>query len=230
MNTPGGSSHELGLVVAGDAEAAMARLEDSGLRVTHPAPLQAPTVQHLTVAIESLSDRQAVSRLATVEGWLVLLTRADSYRRAATLLVLATRLPTSRRVLCVEELLVYQVLAATGEDEQEAVVRDVLGPVLALPDPIVTRLLSTVEALHWNEGSAKATAHALGLHSKTVLNRLRRFEELTGLCLDRPSDRLRVDVAVYLLRMRGRMARVTTVSGAGASVVGAGAGRRTVPA
>lgn len=210
MSSSGGSP-QVALVVAGDAEAAAARLEQSGLRVLRPTLLQAPTVFHLTVAVDSLSDRQALGRLATVDGWLVLLAPADAYRRAATLLVLATRLPTSRRVLCVEELLVYQVLAATGEDEQEAVVRDVLGPVLSLPDPIATRLLSTVEALHWNEGSAKATAHALGLHSKTVLNRLRRFEELTGLCLDRPSDRLRVDVAVYLLRMRGGMARVPTV-------------------
>jgi sugar diacid utilization regulator len=201
---------QLGLVVAPDGEAAKALLEQSGLRVTQPTPPRAPSVQHVAVVVESSSDRHALNRLATTEGWLVLLTPAASYRRAATLLVLATRLPTSRRVLSSDELLVYQVLAATGEEEQEAILRDVLGPVLALPEQMSCRLLSTLEALHWNEGSAKATAHALGLHSKTVLNRLRRFEELTGLCLDRPSDRLRVDVAVYLLRLRGRMSRGTS--------------------
>ena len=202
---------ELALVVACDKEAAVALLERAGLPVTSPTPPRAPTVPHLAVELATPDERHALGRLATTEGWLVLITPGESYRRAATLLVLATRLPTSRRVLCVEELLVYQVLAATGQDEQEAVVQDVLGPVLALPDQVGTRLLSTLEALHWNEGSAKATAHALGLHSKTVLNRLRRFEELTGLCLDRPSDRLRVDVAVYLLRLRGRLGRTSTM-------------------
>ncbi|MBW3669455.1 MAG: helix-turn-helix domain-containing protein [Actinobacteria bacterium] len=141
----------------------------------------------------------------------------SSYRRAGTLLLLATRLPTTRRVLAVEELLVYQVLAATSDEEQEAVIQDVFGPVLGLPGSITTRLLCTLEALHWNEGSAKATARALGLHSKTVLNRLRRFEELTGLCLDRPPDRLRVDVALYLMRVRGRLARVEVADPAAAA-------------
>lgn len=202
---------ELGLVVAADPDAAARLLADNDLQVTCPAPPRAPTVKHLAVALDGPGDRHALGRLAASEGWLVLVAPVESYRRAATLLVLATRLPTSRRVLSVDELLVYQVLAATGEEEQEAVLRDVLGPVLALPEPASSRLLTTVEALHWNEGSAKATAHALGLHSKTVLNRLRRFEELTGLCLGRPSDRLRVDVAVYLLRMRGRLGRTTTV-------------------
>lgn len=204
---------QVGLVVAADAESAARLLEGNGFGVVQPVPPRAPTVPHLVVPVKTPVDRQALSRLATAEGWLVLLAPEASYRRAATLLVLATRLPTSRRVLSVDELLVYQVLAATGEDEQEAVVREVLGPVLSLPDPVSSRLLATLEALHWNEGSAKATAHALGLHSKTVLNRLRRFEELTGLCLDRPSDRLRVDVAVYLLRMRGRLGRTGTVQG-----------------
>ena len=209
---------ELGLVVACDLDAATEVLERNDIPVTCPVPPRAPTVPHLAVAVSSPIDRQTLGRLAVSERWLVLLTPPASYRRAATLLVLATRLPTTRRVLSVEELLVYQVLAATGEEEQEAVVQDVLGPVLALPDQLAARLLSTLEALHWNEGSAKATAHAMGLHSKTVLNRLKRFEQLTGLCLDRPSDRLRVDVAVYLLRIRGRLARANSLVCASVSV------------
>jgi PucR-like helix-turn-helix protein len=209
--TAGRTGPDFGLVVAGDVDAATTLLDRNGLQLAHPVPPRVPTVQHLVVSIASLPDRHTLGRLATTEGWLVLLTPESAYRRAATLLVLATRLPTSRRMLCVDELLVYQVLAATGEDEQEAVVRDVLGPVLCLPDPLAGRLLTTLEALHWNEGSAKSTAHALGLHSKTVLNRLRRFEDLTGLCLNRPSDRLRVDVAVYLLRLRGRLGRTPAV-------------------
>lgn len=221
----------LALIVARNSAAAEELLGAHGVHVADIGPPPSPTVPHLAVAVDDES-RQVVARLAGTHGWLVLLSPHASYRRAGTLLLLATRLPTTRRVLGVEELLVYQVLAATSDDEQEAVIQDVLGPVLSLPEAIATRLLSTLEALHWNEGSAKATARALGLHSKTVLNRLRRFEGLTGLCLDRPPDRLRVDVALYLLRVRGRLARVEVVhsttmeavynrgNGAGASRMG----------
>lgn len=206
----GHDSPNLALVVARNTVAAGELLAAHGLQPATLGPPDGPTVPHLAVAVDEES-RQVVARLAGTHGWLVLLAPESSYRRAGTLLLLATRLPTTRRVLAMEELLVYQVLAATSDEEQDAVVHDVLGAVLALPEAIATRLLSTLEALHWNEGSAKATARALGLHSKTVLNRLRRFEELTGLCLDRPPDRLRVDVALYLLRVRGRLARVEVV-------------------
>ena len=196
------------LVVARDPTVAAEVLHQHGLTPASVGPPPAPTVRHLAVALDDDEARQAVTRLAGTHKWLVLFSPVPSYRRAATLLILATRLPTTRRVLAVEELLVYQVLAATSEEEQEAVVHDVLGPILALPTSSSERLLATLEALHWNEGSSKATARALGLHSKTVLNRLRRFEEMTGLCLDRPPDRLRVDVALYLLRIRGRLPRI----------------------
>lgn len=206
MTTPDGPS--LALVVARDPTAAVEVMSRHGLRLASVGAPPAPTVRHVPVALESDEGAQVLGRLASTHCWLVLLAPAGSYRRAATLLILATRLPTTRRVLAVEELLVYQVLAATSAEEQEAVVQDVLGPVLQLPQGASQRLLATLEALHWNEGSSKATARALGLHSKTVLNRLRRFEEMTGLCLDRPPDRLRIDVALYLLRIRGRLPRI----------------------
>ncbi|HEX9969687.1 MAG TPA: helix-turn-helix domain-containing protein [Acidimicrobiales bacterium] len=206
--TTGSHERSLALVVARDLTAAVEVMNRHGLRLASVGAPPAPTVRHVPVALDAPDAGQVLARLAGTHGWLVLLAPAGAYRRAATLLILATRLPTTRRVLAVEELLVYQVLAATSEEEQEEVVRDVLGPILDLPAGASQRLLATLEALHWNEGSSKATARALGLHSKTVLNRLRRFEEMTGLCLDRPPDRLRVDVALYLLRIRGRLPRI----------------------
>jgi DNA-binding PucR family transcriptional regulator len=72
--------------------------------------------------------------------------------------------------------------------------------VLTQPNGTSRRLLGTLDALHWNDGSAKAAGRSMGIHVKTVHNRLRRVEELTGLCLDHPPDRLGLDVALYLLR------------------------------
>ena len=196
------------LVVARDLAAVSDAVRRAGLSQAMVGPLPSPSVPHFAVTVDDTESRHALSRLAAAQGWMVLLAPMSSYRQAATLLILATRLPTARRVLHMHEMLVYQVLAATSDEEQEALVNSVLGPVLALPTALGNRLLTTLEALHWNEGSAKSAAKALGLHSKTVLNRVRRFEALTGLCLDRPPDRLRADVALYVLRMRGRLARV----------------------
>ncbi|HVF73451.1 MAG TPA: helix-turn-helix domain-containing protein [Acidimicrobiales bacterium] len=204
----------LALVVARDLGAVSEALGRSGLNEAAAMAGGAPSIPHRTVVIDNVDGRHALCRLAAANGWMVLLAPAVAYRRATTLLILATRLPTSRRVLHVDELLMYQVLAASTNEEQEALVNAVLAPVLALPPALGNRLLTTLEALHWNDGSAKSTARALGLHSKTVLNRVRRFEALTGLSLDRPPDRLRADVALYVLRMRGRLARVEIERGA----------------
>ena len=214
----------LALVVGRDLTAVAELVRGAGL---HEAPVTAPaspSVPHRTVAVDDTEARHALARLAAAHGWLVLLAPPAAYRRATTLLILATRLPAARRMLHVNELLVFQVLAATSDEEQEALVNAVLAPVLALPPALGNRLLTTLEALHWNDGSAKSTARALGLHSKTVLNRVRRFEALTGLCLDRPPDRLRADVALYILRMRGRLARVEIERGGAPAEVTRGNG------
>lgn len=50
------------------------------------------------------------------------------------------------------------------------------------------RVLETVRAFVDGSGSVTATARSLFRHRNTVLNHLRRFEELTGLDLSRPRD------------------------------------------
>ncbi|WP_028936344.1 PucR family transcriptional regulator [Pseudonocardia spinosispora] len=64
------------------------------------------------------------------------------------------------------------------------------------------RLLETVHAHLAGDGSPTSTAQRLYRHRNTVLNHLRRFEELTGLDLSRPSD---VATAVLSLRALHRL-------------------------
>lgn len=207
------STWGIGLVVATDLQAAehATRATVPGARVEQVVTARVPHLV-VSVALQGIEGwvpvRAALGRLAIANDWLVMAVGPrgngdDVERRRARgqrLLPLATRLPTSRRLLDVDELLVYQVLAATDAAAQAAVVRDVLGPVLTQPNGTSRRLLATLDALHWNDGSAKSAGRSLGIHVKTVHNRLRRVEELTGLCLDHPPDRLRLDVALYLLR------------------------------
>lgn len=73
-----------------------------------------------------------------------------------------------------------------------------LAPLKSHPE-----LLATLEAYLQFGFSLKRAAHRLGLHSNTVLYRLRRAEELTGLCLSRVEDLCLVSMALYLYRALG---------------------------
>lgn len=62
------------------------------------------------------------------------------------------------------------------------------------------RVLETVRAYVEGSGSVSATARGLFRHRNTVLNHLRRFEELTGLDLSRPRDAATTVLALGALR------------------------------
>jgi len=89
-----------------------------------------------------------------------------------------------------------------------AVARDlvfrVFGRLLALDDRAV--LLATVEAWLDAGGSATAAGHALFCHPNTVRYRLRRVEQLTGLDLRRPEDRLLCELVLLAERVEAASA------------------------
>ncbi|MET9766846.1 helix-turn-helix domain-containing protein [Streptomyces sp. NPDC006415] len=79
----------------------------------------------------------------------------------------------------------------------------VLGPLDRLDpadrDVIVETLTAWLEA----DGSAQRAGARLYCHRNTVLNRLRRFEQLTGRCLTRPRDAVEVSLALAARRLLG---------------------------
>lgn len=62
-------------------------------------------------------------------------------------------------------------------------------------------LLDTVESYLDHDGSASHTAQRLGLHRNTVTRRIRRAEELLGIPLSDPDDRLAVHLACRMRRL-----------------------------
>ncbi|MEV5609338.1 helix-turn-helix domain-containing protein [Streptomyces sp. NPDC052225] len=72
----------------------------------------------------------------------------------------------------------------------------VLGPLLALPPADATVLLDTLTAWLDCDGSAQRAATRLYCHRNTVLNRLRRCEQLTGRSLTRPADLVELGLAL----------------------------------
>ncbi|MFJ7082348.1 PucR family transcriptional regulator [Streptomyces griseus] len=76
----------------------------------------------------------------------------------------------------------------------------VLGPLdPADRDVIVETLTAWLDA----DGSAQRAGARLYCHRNTVLNRLRRFEQLTGRCLTRPRDAVEVSLALAGRRLLG---------------------------
>ncbi|WP_338695582.1 helix-turn-helix domain-containing protein [Streptomyces sp. Q6] len=72
----------------------------------------------------------------------------------------------------------------------------VLGPLLVLPPADATVLLDTLRAWLDCGGSAQRAATRLYCHRNTVLNRLRRCEQLTGRSLTSPTDLVELGLAL----------------------------------
>ncbi|WP_107705314.1 PucR family transcriptional regulator [Nocardioides allogilvus] len=109
------------------------------------------------------------------------LARTDvAFREALT--TLRTIEPDAACVVSYDERLPDALLLGSPE-VAERLVRVWLGAVLALPTPEHTALLETLETWVECAGSASRTAERVPCHRNTVLNRVRRVADLTGLPL-----------------------------------------------
>ncbi|WP_406097890.1 helix-turn-helix domain-containing protein [Streptomyces sp. NBC_01013] len=77
----------------------------------------------------------------------------------------------------------------------------VLGPLDRLDPADRDVIIETLTAWLDSDGSAQRAGARLYCHRNTVLNRLRRFEQLTGRCLTRPSDAVEVSLALAARRL-----------------------------
>lgn len=82
-----------------------------------------------------------------------------------------------------------------------ALAERVLGPLCGIDPADRDLLVDTLTVWLDAEGSAQRAATRLYCHRNTVLNRLRRFEQLTGRSLSRPSDVVEVSLALTARRL-----------------------------
>ncbi|MBN0042610.1 helix-turn-helix domain-containing protein [Streptomyces actuosus] len=80
----------------------------------------------------------------------------------------------------------------------------VLGPLAELDGADAEVLVDTLATWLACEGSAQRASRRLYCHRNTVLNRLRRFEQLTGRRLARPTDLVEVGLALAARRLMPR--------------------------
>lgn len=184
-----------------------------------PGALEGPTrsspVAHVVVVVSDVTGATAASLLAdadevaSAEGVYVgvgepverLAAVTSAYRRAQRELPFLAPACTGPGAVVMRNVKAYRILACAPLEDRLDFVAQTLGPIFKLSESKAVELLDTLEALYDNRGHAAEVAAELGVHEKTVRYRLRRVQELTGLSIDVPADRLQLDVAVRLRRL-----------------------------
>ena len=89
-----------------------------------------------------------------------------------------------------------EVLLGGNPEIASLLVSQTVGPLLAQPPHVADTLVETLAALLAHDGSAKHAAEALYCHRNTVIYRTRQIEELTGLRISDPRDKLLLTLGV----------------------------------
>jgi len=111
---------------------------------------------------------------------------------------LAGRRPADRGVIALDQNLIRSFVLA-APDLAELLRRQIMSGVLALPEHEADALLDTLAC--WLEvGSTTEAARRLYCHRNTVLNRLRRLEQVTSRNLDEPRDVVLLALALDAVR------------------------------
>ncbi|MCA1646146.1 MAG: helix-turn-helix domain-containing protein, partial [Chloroflexi bacterium] len=125
----------------------------------------------------------------------------DAYSRLLEYVRLAAGLSGGSRLVAVSDLSVAALLNSAPLVERECFVAQTLGPLLELPRSQGRPLLETLGALLDHGGKIPVAAEALGVHPKTIQYRCARVAELTGLSMHVPTDRMRLDLAIHVMRL-----------------------------
>jgi len=123
----------------------------------------------------------------------------DSFRQAGQALEMARRL-RERRPLYFPDLSVYRLLLQLEyHPELQTFKREILGSLLAHEGG--SELLRTLEAYFNSNGNLSQAADALFIHRNTLIYRMERIAEISGLDLDNTETRLAVQLALRIHHM-----------------------------
>jgi purine catabolism regulator len=123
----------------------------------------------------------------------------NSFRQSGQALQMARRL-TESRPLYFPDLSVYRLLLQIEHNaEVQTFHEEILGPLVAYDNGV--ELIRTLEAYFERNGNVKKTANALYIHRNTLIYRLERIQEITGLDLSNPDTRLALQLTLHIHRM-----------------------------
>ena len=125
----------------------------------------------------------------------------DSYREARQALSMARRL-AEPNPLYFGELNVYRLLFQLEySPELASFCQETIGELIEYDRAQGTDLVETINAYFAHKGNLSATAQALFVHRNTLLYRMERIREISGLDLDNPETRLSIQLALRANRL-----------------------------
>jgi purine catabolism regulator len=157
--------------------------------------------QHVQVARKRMAEISPETHVTAGIGWpgarLAGLRR--SFAQAQEALTLAQTLFGGDRVLLFGDLGLYHLLCRLqGCDELAEFYRQTLAPLVEYDASHNTQLVATLEAFFAHHGNASQTAESLYLHRNSLLYRLGRIREISGLDLDDADNRFSLQLALKL--------------------------------
>ncbi|MBI5030238.1 MAG: helix-turn-helix domain-containing protein [Chloroflexi bacterium] len=125
----------------------------------------------------------------------------DSYREARQALSMARRL-AEPNPLYFGELNVYRLLFQLEySPELASFCQETIGTLIEYDRAQGTDLVETLSSYFAHKGNLSATAEALFVHRNTLLYRMERIREISGLDLDNPETRLSIQLALRANRL-----------------------------
>ncbi len=127
-----------------------------------------------------------------------------SYREASQAVALARQLWGGDRVVLYNELGFYRVLARYPLDspEMESFCEETVGPIVSYDRKHGSELTRTLEVYLDCLGSWSQAAEVLNVHPNTLGYRMTRISDLLGVDLRSPEQRLNIELALKILRLR----------------------------
>lgn len=125
----------------------------------------------------------------------------DSYREARQALSMARRL-AEPNPLYFGELNVYRLLFQLEHSPELATFcQEIIGKLIAYDRTQGTDLVETLTAYFGHKSNLSRTAEALFVHRNTLIYRMERIREISGLDLDNPETRLSIQLALRAHRL-----------------------------
>lgn len=121
------------------------------------------------------------------------------YREAQQALAIGQKLFGGNRTVHFDELGIYRLLVPLhGSPELVAFFDETLASLVEYDRQHEAQLVKTLETFFSCHGNLSKTAESLYLHRNTLIYRMDRIAEITGLDLDSPEDRLSLQVALKI--------------------------------
>lgn len=100
-----------------------------------------------------------------------------------------------------DELGFYKILSEKNKKELERFVEDLLQPVFEYDRAKNGELINTLEKYYEVNRNLKLTSKKMFTHYNTILYRIKKIEELTGVNLGNPENALNLEIAVNILKL-----------------------------